>query len=111
MLYKFKSKNTGDIIMLQLHGQRLLEIIGKATTDDSATKGILLPAEMGAAITALETAISHEEAMQKAAIAEALARNEPAPKFDAIGLRQRARPFIEMLRRCIASDDEVVWGV
>ena len=49
--------------------------------------------------------------MQKAAIAEALARNEPAPKFDAIGLRQRARPFIEMLRRCIATDDEGVWGV
>lgn len=111
MLYKFKSKNTGDIIMLQAHGQRMLEIIGKATVDAPCTQGILLPADMADAITAINVAIEHEEAMQKAAIAEALAQHEPAPKFEAIGLRQRAQPFIDMLRRCQATQDNVVWGV
>ena len=111
MLYKFKSKNTGDIIMLQAHGQRVLEIIGKAPVDAPCTQGILVPADMGDAIKTLEAAVVQEEAMQKAAIAEALAQHEPAPKFEAIGLRQRTQPFIDMLRRCQATQDNVVWGV
>lgn len=111
MLYKFKSKNTGDIIMLQAHGQRLLEIIGKATVDTPCPQGILVAADMGDAIQALQAAVLQEEAMQQAAIEEALARQEPIPKFEAIGLRQRTLPFIDMLRRCQATQDPVVWGV
>jgi hypothetical protein len=33
------------------------------------------------------------------------------PRFDAITLRQRAVPFLDMLRRCSAADKEIVWGV
>jgi hypothetical protein len=40
-----------------------------------------------------------------------LADNEPPPQFAEIGLRQRAQPFIEMLNRCHADGDDVVWGV
>ncbi|MEN9376283.1 MAG: hypothetical protein RL710_1440, partial [Pseudomonadota bacterium] len=36
MLYKFKSKITGDVIMLQPNGRRVLEIIGKDTQDGAA---------------------------------------------------------------------------
>jgi hypothetical protein len=111
MLYKFKSKTTGDLIMLQPNGRRLLDIIGKDTQPGTGDKGIILPAQMLAAIVALEAAIGKEEADQKAAVAEALARHEPAPRFEAISLRQRALPFIEMLRRCENAGHEVVWGV
>jgi regulator of protease activity HflC (stomatin/prohibitin superfamily) len=107
MLYKFKSKTTGDVIMLQPNGQRVLEIIGK----DSGGKGIILPAQMAAAITALETAIAQEEADRAAAVAQALADHEAAPRFEAISLRQRALPFIDMLRRCEKAGHEIVWGV
>ena len=31
MLYKFKSKAAGDLIMLEPNGRRVLEIIGKET--------------------------------------------------------------------------------
>ncbi|MHB8950296.1 MAG: DUF1840 domain-containing protein [Rhodoferax sp.] len=114
MLYKFKSKNTGDVIMLQANGRRVLQIIGKEVPEDITTtgeKGIILPEQMPAAITALEAAIAREEADQKAAVAEALARHEPAPHFEPVSLRQRSQPFIEMLQRCIEDGSDVVWGV
>lgn len=107
MLYKFKSKAAGDLIMLEPNGRRVLEIIGK----DPGPKGIILPEEMPGAIRALEDAITKEEAEHQAAIDEAKAKGEVPPKFDAISLRQRALPFIDMLRRCEKDHKEIVWGV
>jgi hypothetical protein len=111
MLYKFKSKNTGDIIMLQANGQQLLQIIGKATDESAPEKGIILPEQMPAALSALEAAVVQEEADRAEAVAQALAKHEPVPHFAAIALRQRAQPFIQMLQRCQQDGDEVVWGV
>ena len=98
MLYKFKSKNAGDVIMFEPNGRRVLEIIGK----DAGPKGIILPEQMPAAIQALQDAIRHEEAGD--------AEAGPVPG-DALGLRQRAMPFIDMLQRNYKSGDDVVWGV
>ncbi len=111
MLYKFKSKAAGDVIMLQPNGRRVLEIIGKDTQAGSADKGIILPEQMPAAIAALQAAIVKEEADQKIAIAQALERNEAPPRFEVISLRQRVLPFIDMLRHCEQAGNEVVWGV
>jgi hypothetical protein len=107
MLYKFKSKAAGDLIMLEPNGRRVLELIGK----DAGPKGIILPEEMPAAIAALEAAIATEEAEQKAAADEATAKGQVAPRADSVSLRQRAVPFIEMLRRCQQAGKEIVWGV
>lgn len=100
MLYKFKSKNAGDVIMLEPNGRKILEIIGK----DAGPKGIILPEQMPAAIAALQAAMvleeSHDENHDGAAV-----------PGDALGLRQRAMPFMDMLRRNQQSGDEVVWGV
>ena len=111
MLYKFKSKSTGDVIMLQPNGRQVLQIIGKDTQPGSGDKGILLPEDMLAAITALEAAMAQEEAERKTAVAEALAQHAAAPHFEGISLRQRALPFIDMLRRSQKDGHEVVWGV
>ena len=108
MLYKFKSKAAGDIIMLEPNGRRVLEIIGK----DAGPKGIILPEDMPAAIQALDRAIAREEADQQAAVDEAKAKGEVPPRFDgAVSLRQRAVPFIDMLKRCSSAGKEIVWGV
>jgi hypothetical protein len=107
MLYKFKSKAAGDLIMLEPNGRRVLEIIGK----DAGPTGIILPEQMPGAISALENAISKEEADQKALADEANAKGEAAPKFDGVSLRQRAVPFLDMLKRCQKSGAEIVWGV
>ena len=105
MLYKFKSKAAGDVIMLEANGQRVLEIIGKSPD----AKGIILPEQMQSAIDALQSAIAQEEAARDAAVAQA--ENGTQPRFDAVSLRQRAHPFIAMLKECLAAKKEIVWGV
>ncbi len=107
MLYKFKSKAAGDLVMLEGNGQRVLEIIGKSPD----AKGIILPEQMQAAIEALQNAITQEEAEREAAISHAKAQGQPSPRFDYVTLRQRAHPFIAMLKTCLAEGKEIVWGV
>lgn len=117
MLYKFKSKATGDLIMLEPQGKQILKLIGK----DAGPKGIILPNEMLAAIDALHAAVAQEELAYEAAKEHA----HEAVKTDSeqgagpasvdgprgIRLKQRVVPFIDMLRRAHAEDKEVVWGV
>jgi len=107
MLYKFKSKAAGDLIMLEPNGRRVLDIIGK----DAGPKGIILPEDMPGAIARLDEAIAREEAEHQAAIEEAKAKGQVPPKLDVVSLRQRAVPFIDMLKRCSQAGKEIVWGV
>ncbi len=111
MIYKFKSQAAGDLIMLGPNGQRVLQIIGKAYTGTPDAQGIITPEQMPAAVAALEAAIAQEEAEQQAAIRDAKARGETPPNFDAISLRKRAWPLVEMLRRSHSHDVPVTWGV
>jgi hypothetical protein len=109
-MYKFKSKVTGDLIMLEPNGRQILKILGK---DDPASlhKGILLPQDMPNAIAALEQAVAQDEAARQQRAEEARDKDEPLPPSEAIPLRLRATPFIAMLKRCHRADKEVVWGV
>ena len=107
MLYKFKSKAAGDLIMLEPNGRRVLEIIGK----DPQPKGIIEPDQMAGASASLEAAITREEAEQQAQAEEAKAKGETPARQEAVSLRQRAVPFLDMLRRCQKAGHEIVWGV
>lgn len=100
MLYTFKSKAAGNLIMLQPNGDRVLDIIGK----EPGPKGIILPEQMPAAIAALQAELVREDQARKAA-------GDPAPLPDHVSLRQRATPFIDMLQRCHKAGKEIVWGV
>jgi cyclopropane-fatty-acyl-phospholipid synthase len=114
MLYKFKSKATGDLIMLEPQGKYILKLIGK----EPGAQGIILPSEMMTAIDALNAAVAQEELAHQAAKEAAQSGNVletgAAPAADGsrtISLKQRVVPFIDMLRRAHAEDKEVVWGV
>lgn len=111
MLYKFKSKAAGDVIMLQANGKRMLDIIGRANGRDYEARGILQPVQMQDAIAALNAAIDAEEAEQRAAVVQAVAQGQKAPLMEAVSLRQRAHPLVEMLKRCEKAGAEIVWGV
>ena len=106
-LYRFKSRETGDLVMLQLHGRRILEVLGK----DPDGPGIIQPAEMAAAVQALRAAAEAEEAEQQRLKDEAQVRGEVPPEFDQVNLRLRSVPFIEMLQRCEKAQVDMVWGV
>ena len=99
MLYKFKSKNAGDVIMFEANGRHILQTIGK----DPAAKGIIEVSQMAAAIDALKAAILMEESADP--------EHAETIKPEGLGLRQRAVPFIDMLQRNLAAGSDVVWGV
>jgi Domain of unknown function (DUF1840) len=107
MIYKFKSRATGDVIMLEANGRRVLQILGKEPT----SAGILLVSEIPAALKAIEDAVIAEEKTQKLAIEAARASGLTPPVFEVVSLRQRTTPFAEMLRRSFKDDREIVWGV
>ena len=107
MLYTFKSKATGNLIMLPAHGARLLRIIGK----EPGAQGIVLPAQMPDALRALEAALAEEDAALREAAQAAKAAGEEMPEPKDVSLRQRAKPFMDMLRRCQAAEESIVWGV
>lgn len=106
MLYKFQSRAAADLLMLEPQGRRILQIIGKHGED---RRGILRPAEMPAAIAALEAALVDEE--RRAAEARENETEDGDDADEPVSLRQRATPFIEMLRRSQAAGKDVVWGV
>ena len=103
MIYKFKSKAAGDVIMLGPNGDHVLRLIGK----EPAATGIIAPAAMPAAMAAIEQAVAADEAARQGATEPARA----AAPADRISLRQRAWPLVEMMKRAHAANQEIVWGV
>lgn len=104
MIYKFKSKVAGDVIMLAPHGDQILRIVGK----EPSAQGIFEVADMPAAIAAVEQAVAADEAASPQD--EATSAGSTATPADRIGLRQRAWPLLEMLKRCHAEGAVIVWG-
>ncbi len=108
MLYRFKSKNLADVVMLEPNGKRVLDIIGK----DPGPQGIILPDQMPAAIVALRAAVEQEEReLAEGRTATDGAQGQACARSEGVYLRQRAHPFIEMLDFCHKNGDSVVWGV
>ena len=122
MPYKFKSRATADLIMLDASARRLLAIVGK----DADGPGIITAAQIPEALAALEQAVQNDEAQRAAAAARqeadadaAQAAGEDAwdeeanadtrDSRDPVSLRQRTAPFIEMLRRSAAEGRDVTW--
>lgn len=91
--------------MLQLNAEQILAIIGK----EPAPQGIVTVAQIPAAIAALEAAIVVQEGAKstRRANPELLAETEG----DSVMLRQRAAPFIDLLRASAQAGKHVVWGV
>ena len=115
MLFKFKSQACADLIMLEADGRRIL----KAMVGDDPAKGIVQVADLPQALAQLEAAVARDEALRRAqaekaaarAAGQAVASEEDEVALPAIGLAQRAAPMQKMLRRCMAEEADLVWGV
>jgi len=107
MPYKFKSRATADLIMLDATARRLLEIVGK----DTEGPGIITAEQIPGALAALEQAVRAEEARR----AEAQQDEDEQDQGDApaqgegVSLRQRTAPFVDMLKRSAAEGRDVTW--
>jgi hypothetical protein len=104
MIYKFKSKAAGDVIMLGPNGDQMLRLIGR----EPAAKGIVEVPHMAAAIAALRAAVQADEAPVES---DGDNGDQDAPGRGAITLRQRLWPVIDLLERSLAAGEPVVWGV
>ena len=103
MIYKFKSKATGDVIMLGPNGDQLLRLIGH----EVAPKGIVEVVAMPAAIAALVAAVAADESSPT----DGDAHDSTDTARQGISVRQRVWPMIEMLKSAHAAGQVVVWGV
>jgi hypothetical protein len=107
MIYKFKSKATGDTIMVGANGDSLLRTLGR----EPSGQGIIEPAAMPAAIAAIEQAVAADEAARAEAERDAAARGERLAPREGVAPRQRLWPMVEMLKRALAANEAIVWGV
>ncbi|MDP3190010.1 DUF1840 domain-containing protein [Rhodoferax sp.] len=105
MIYKFKSQAAAEVIMLQANGEQMLSIIGK----EPSVQGIVTVDQIPAAIAALDAAIEVHEA--------AVAKRREHPELvvevegDSVRLRDRAAPFIDLLKTSAQAGKDVVWGI
>ena len=111
MLFKFKSKATSDLIMLEADASRLLKII----LGDDPVKGIVQAKDLPSAIAALELAVAKDESDRKQRADKLLSLvsgedDDPVP-LNSVSLAQRAAPMLKMLKRCVDEDSDVVWGI
>ena len=107
MLYKFKSKDSADVIMLGPAGDQVLRLLGRPVS----AKGIFEPTDLPASMAALEQAVADDEAAFAQAQAQAKAEGTHLPPREGVSLRQRAWPLLEMMRRAHVKRHEIVWGV
>jgi hypothetical protein len=107
MLYKFKSKATGDVIMTAVHGDHLLKAWGR----QPAAKGILLVQDMAGALASMQAAWEAEEARLAAAADQARQEGREPVRSKEIALRQRWWPMVEMIGRAQKAEEDIVWGV
>lgn len=107
MIYKFKSRAAGDVIMMGPAGDDVLRLIGKSPS----VQGILEVGAMPTAIGAIEAAVQADEAARTAAEKQAAADGKKLAPRDGVTLRQRAWPFVEMMKRSMAEKADITWGV
>jgi hypothetical protein len=106
VLYKFKSKAAGDVIMLGPHGDQVMRLVGR----EPAAKGIFEVEHMPQLIAALERAVAADEAARRETAQQGEAPGGHEGKGDSVALRQRVWPLVETLRRCHAAREAITWG-
>ena len=106
MHYVFKSKADADLIMMSPAGDQILRIIGR----EPSPRGIIETAAIPGAIRAVEDAVAAEAAAVRRSGAgdDDDERDLREPR---VGLAQRAWPFLEMMKRSLAEQADIVWGV
>jgi len=107
MLYEFKSKAAGTVVMTGPVAERLLAIVGK----EPGPTGIFTVAQMPAALAALQAAVDREKAEAAPPDAQADDPRDPPAHPPVVTLAQRAWPLMDLLRAAQRADKPVTWGV
>ena len=104
MIYTFKSSAVADVIMQRFSAEQMLAIIGKQPGE----MGVITVSEMPAAIDDIESEIERQEGLAPSFLTP---EAEDEKKYDPVRLRERAAPFIELLKASQEANVNVVWGL
>ena len=107
MLIPFRSKVTADFFMFEQHVRALFELMGKPYT----AQGVMTGLEAGRFAQALSV---HLNALPPASDTSSVNPDDAGSAQDsaqAVGLKQRAWPLIDMLTRASSKNVDVVWGL
>jgi hypothetical protein len=105
MIYTFKSKATGDVLMLGPNGDQVMTLVGR----QPAAKGIFEVKDLPQLIQTLEAAVAAEG--QAPVGAKQGDEAHDADQKARVALRARIWPLVEMMRRALAAREPIVWGV
>ncbi len=97
MIYTFRSKAAGDLIMLGEHGDKVMTLLGR----EPAAKGIFEARDLPALIARLESAVDEPDPAQK----------PDDERGVLVGMKTRVWPLVEMMRRAQGAGEAIVWGV
>jgi hypothetical protein len=100
MIYTFRSKAAGDLIMLGEHGDRVMTLLGR----EPAVKGIFEARDLSALIARLEAAVADEPP-------PTAKRGEEEDRGALVGMKTRVWPLVDMMKRARAAGEPIVWGV
>jgi Domain of unknown function (DUF1840) len=100
MLIPFQSKAAGEFFMQQTHVLPLFQLMGKPFTP----QGILVASELGSYMAQLKTGLERAQSTEVDAADE-----QPDPQ--AVGLKQRAWPLMDMMQKAQAKGVDITWGV
>jgi len=105
MLVTFSSKAGADILMLGEHAKPILELVGKISETPFPTRGVFTPEQLPQAISRLELAIANESPAK-----DDDQDDEPRSALSLpVGLRQRAFPLLDMMRKAEKIQKPVTW--
>ncbi|MDE2402603.1 MAG: DUF1840 domain-containing protein [Burkholderiales bacterium] len=104
MSLKFKSQAAEDVVMLQVHAQQVLQVIGR----DANQPGVL-------EVKDLPTALALLKGLPDPTVQPSDPDDEDDPSLhrpeEPVSLRHRAWPLIKMVERSLAAQQPVTWGV
>jgi len=103
-MIRFSSKAGADVWMLDEHGRRMLELLGK---DPGAKQGVVTAEDLPAASQRLRAAVSAEPAQAHAVEDD---DDEASNSEQAVSLSQRAYPLLELMEQAQAKGKDVLWG-
>ncbi len=100
----FKSKATGDLLMLTAHAGALLGSLGKSVSGAGVLTVEQMPDAL-AVLKSLDDGVPHQVDSADDDEASLTLMDEP------VSLRKRAVPLVRMIEEALAAREPVVWGV
>lgn len=118
MLITFKSKNSGEVFMLDKHVLAVLKVAGRDYGKELPTEGVFTVAELPDAIAKLRQAIAEDENKDMHSYAvhdkeeeerKEEEREKKHPMLEGVSFSQRAYPLLNMFENAQNHGDDVIW--